>query len=218
MMCCSIAPSPSTSSDLLSHFAFRSTPAMDSRIIVKSLDHLVLTCNDVVATSIWYTKHLGMRAESFTSPTDPSVVRHALKFGEQKINLHQRGKEFLPNAATALPGTADLCFLVEDGTDLDEVIRGFHRDGLEVLEDSKVVARTGAQGPIRSVYVRDPDGNLIEYVYPLCDVDSISLTLPHTGYLITKYGRREDQLVTKRQRKGHSASERQAQARLPAGE
>ncbi|KAK1245527.1 hypothetical protein MKX08_005156 [Trichoderma sp. CBMAI-0020] len=130
--------------------------------VVKSLDHLVLTCASIPRTVSWYTKYLGMKQDVFTPPATPDTQRVALKFGTQKINLHERGKEFEPKASTALPGTADLCFLVEDGVDLDEVRAGFERDGVEVLEGGKVVARTGAVGRIRSVYVRDPDGNLIE--------------------------------------------------------
>lgn len=103
-----------------------------------------------------------MKQDVFTPPATPNTQRVALKFGTQKINLHEKGKEFEPKASTALPGTADLCFLVEEGVDLDEVREGFERDGVEVLEGGKVVARTGAVGRIRSVYVRDPDGNLIE--------------------------------------------------------
>lgn len=135
---------------------------MASRAVVQSLDHLVLTCKNVSATSAWYAKYLGMTPESFVSSTDTSTVRHALKFGASKINLHQQGKEFEPKATTALPGTADLCFLVKQGTDLEEVIRGFQEDQIQVLEGEKVVGRTGARGPIRSIYVRDPDGNLVE--------------------------------------------------------
>ncbi|EXK38442.1 biphenyl-2,3-diol 1,2-dioxygenase [Fusarium oxysporum f. sp. melonis 26406] len=133
-----------------------------ARAIVKSLDHLVLTCKNVTSTANWYSKYLGMKPEIFTSPTEPSVERHALKFGPHKINLHQQGKEFEPKATLASPGTADFCFVVEEGTNLEEVIKGFTQDGIEVLEDGMVVKRTGAQGPIRSVYVRDPDGNLVE--------------------------------------------------------
>lgn len=135
---------------------------MSARAVVKALDHLVLTCADVSATTTWYTRHLGMKHETFTAASAPSVTRHALKFGAQKINLHQRGKEFEPKAKTALPGTADLCFLVEDGTDLEAILGQFQKDGIEVLEGAKVVGRTGANGPIRSIYVRDPDGNLVE--------------------------------------------------------
>lgn len=130
--------------------------------IVKSLDHLVLTCTSVPATINWYSRYLGMKAETFTPSSEPSVRRHALKFGSQKINLHQKGEEFEPKATTALPGTADVCFLVGDESDLESLVREFHKEGIEVLEGAKVVSRTGARGKLRSVYVRDPDGNLIE--------------------------------------------------------
>ncbi|KAM5359905.1 hypothetical protein ACJZ2D_014108 [Fusarium nematophilum] len=130
--------------------------------VVKDIDHLVLTCADVSATAAWYAKYLGMKIETFTSPMDPSTTRTALKFGSHKINLHQRGKEFEPKAATALPGTADLCFIVEDGKNLEELISSFESEGIRVLEGGEVVSRTGAQGKMQSIYVRDPDGNLIE--------------------------------------------------------
>ena len=135
---------------------------MSARAVVRALDHLVITCKDIARTSAWYSTHLGMKHETFTAASDPTITRHALKFGAQKINLHQQGKEFEPKATTALPGTADLCFLVENGTDLEAVLAQFQKDGIEVLEGAKVVGRTGANGPIRSIYVRDPDGNLVE--------------------------------------------------------
>jgi catechol 2,3-dioxygenase-like lactoylglutathione lyase family enzyme len=84
--------------------------------------------------------------------------RRALAFGEQKINLHQHGAEFEPKAHHPTPGSADLCFLTE--TPLDEVICHLGDCGVPVLEGP--VLRTGATGPIRSVYLRDPDGNLVE--------------------------------------------------------
>ncbi|KAK7420587.1 hypothetical protein QQZ08_010347 [Neonectria magnoliae] len=133
-----------------------------SAVVVKALDHLVLTCASVEATSKWYSKYLGMEKETFASEADSSTERVALKFGDSKINLHQRGKEFEPKASTALPGTADLCFLVQDGTSLDDAIALFEKDAIAVLEGGKTVLRTGARGPIRSIYVRDPDGNLVE--------------------------------------------------------
>lgn len=108
----------------------------------------------------WYTRYLGMKPQVFTSN---NIQRHALTYGQQKINLHQQGAEFEPKAKTALPGTADLCFIVQEGSSLQRAIEGFGKDGIEVLEGGKVVERTGAVGKIRSVYVRDPDGNLIEY-------------------------------------------------------
>lgn len=137
---------------------------MSSKVVVKSLDHIVLTVTSLPKTISFYTTHLGMRHESFTSVKDPSITRHALSFGTgtatQKINLHQAGAEFLPKAKLATPGSADVCFVSD--TPIDEVLRSWKDGGLEVLEEGKVVERTGARGTLRSVYTRDPDGNLIE--------------------------------------------------------
>ncbi|KAK1058578.1 hypothetical protein LTR12_013814 [Friedmanniomyces endolithicus] len=124
---------------------------------VKSLDHVVLTAKDIDATIKFYTTKLGMKHETFASN---GVDRHALSFGSQKINLHVSGKEFEPKAEHVQPGSADLCFITDHP--IDEVLSGWQSAGIEVLEGGKVVERTGAVGNLRSIYCRDPDGNLIE--------------------------------------------------------
>ena len=119
---------------------------------IDRLDHLVLTVADVDRTVEFYTRVLGMRAETF------GEGRRALRFGRQKINLHQAGREFEPKAARPLPGSADLCFVTD--VPLDEVRQHLAACGVPVEEGP--VDRTGAVGPIRSVYLRDPDANLLE--------------------------------------------------------
>ncbi|KLT38418.1 Glyoxalase/Bleomycin resistance protein/Dihydroxybiphenyl dioxygenase [Cutaneotrichosporon oleaginosum] len=122
---------------------------------IAALDHLVLTVRSIPTTIKWYER-LGMRHEPFRTP---GGVRHALRYGLSKINLHEAGNEFSPRAKTALPGTADLCFLIDD--DVGDVKTRLEKEGIEIVEDG-VVSRTGARGNLLSVYVRDPDGNLIE--------------------------------------------------------
>lgn len=121
-------------------------------MIVSRLDHLVLTVADVELTAEFYQRVLGMERIRF------GEGRVALRFGEQKINLHPADAPFLPNARHAQPGSADLCFIAE--TALEEVRSELERLDVEIIEGP--VERTGALGPIRSVYFRDPDGNLIE--------------------------------------------------------
>ena len=123
---------------------------------VDSLDHLVLTVADIAATVAFYVDVLGMKEEIFR-PSD-GTTRTALCFGLQKINLHLAGAEFEPKAATPGPGTADLCFL--STTPLEAWLSHLSNRGVGVEQGP--VPRTGAKGPIRSIYVRDPDGNLIE--------------------------------------------------------
>ena len=123
---------------------------------IEALDHLVLTVADIPATVTFYETHLGMTAISFDAgETSP---RHALKFGSQKINLHQAGAEFEPKSSRPTPGSADLCFLVS-GT-IDDWMRHLSDAGIAI--EIGPVARTGATGPLMSLYVRDPDLNLIE--------------------------------------------------------
>lgn len=124
---------------------------------ISHLDHLVLTVRDLAETEAFYCRVLGMQVVSF------GEGRKALAFGQQKINLHQAGREFEPKAERPTPGSADLCFIVV--TPLDAVIAHLERQGVAVVEGP--AQRTGATGPIRSVYLRDPDQNLIELSNPV---------------------------------------------------
>ena len=130
----------------------RELEAQDSGFVIDRLDHLVLTVNDLQRTIAFYEKVLGMEVVRFGDG------RYALHFGRQKINLHERGREFEPKASAPCPGSADLCFITN--TPLDDVIR--HLDNCNVPIEEGPVDRTGATGRIRSVYLRDPDRNLIE--------------------------------------------------------
>lgn len=120
------------------------------------LDHLVLTVHDIPTTCAFYQDVLGMSAEGFIV-TD-GATRYALKFGTQKINLHQKGSEFDPKAAHPTSGSADLCFLSD--TAIDDWIIHLKTFGVTIEEGP--VQRTGANFPIQSIYIRDPDQNLIE--------------------------------------------------------
>lgn len=125
--------------------------------MIDHLDHLVLTTFDEPACVDFYTRVMGMTLESFVGGTPP-VTRKAFKFGNQKINLHVRGKEFEPKAHVPVPGALDLCFIAS--VSLDEVMAQLQAAHWPLLEGP--VMRTGATHTIRSVYVRDPDLNLIE--------------------------------------------------------
>ena len=123
---------------------------------VRSLDHLVLTVRDLRSTVAFYTRALGMEEVTFAGG------RKALAFGTQKINLHEAGREFEPKAQRPTPGSADLCFLTE--TPVEQYAARLAALGIAVIEGP--VARTGAVGPLWSIYVRDPDLNLIEIANP----------------------------------------------------
>jgi catechol 2,3-dioxygenase-like lactoylglutathione lyase family enzyme len=119
--------------------------------VIDHLDHLVLTVADIDATVAFYTSALGMELITFGA-------RKALRFGSQKINLHQAGREFEPRAKHPTPGSGDICLITK--TPLEDVIS--HLGAVGVAVELGPVARDGAMGEIRSVYLRDPDANLIE--------------------------------------------------------
>jgi catechol 2,3-dioxygenase-like lactoylglutathione lyase family enzyme len=119
---------------------------------IDRIDHIVLTVADISATCEFYSRVLGMRVISFAGE------RKALAFGRQKINLHAHGREFEPKASLPTPGSADICLIAS--TPIPEVVSHLQSCGVPVIEGP--VTRTGATGPITSVYFRDPDANLIE--------------------------------------------------------
>ena len=120
--------------------------------MIESIDHIVFTVKSVEATCEFYHRVLGMEIATF------GEGRKALSFGRQKINLHQWGKEFEPKAAAPAPGTQDICLITQ--TPISEVVKHIEQCGV-AIEDGPV-RRTGASGPILSIYFRDPDRNLIE--------------------------------------------------------
>ncbi len=120
--------------------------------MIDHIDHIVLTTRDKDACVRFYTEVLGMKLERFLEN------RLALRFGRQKINLHEWGREFEPKAHVPVPGSLDLCFIAS--VSLEEVIKGLKTANVSIIEGP--VAKTGAMGPMRSVYVRDPDLNLVE--------------------------------------------------------
>ena len=121
-------------------------------IAIDRIDHIVITAFDLERTIGFYARVLGMEPITFAGG------RRALAFGRQKINLHQAGREFEPKALKPVPGSMDLCFVTE--TPLAEVAAHLKSCGVAIAEGP--VAKTGALGPMMSVYFRDPDGNLIE--------------------------------------------------------
>ena len=130
--------------------------------MIDHLDHLVLTTARPQACIDFYTRVMGMTLENFVGGTPP-VQRSAFKFGHQKINLHIQGSEFEPKAHLPVPGSQDLCFIAS--IPLTQVMEKLAQADWPVIEGP--VQRTGATGKILSVYVRDPDYNLIEISEPL---------------------------------------------------
>lgn len=121
-------------------------------IAIDRIDHIVLTCHDVERTIAFYQQVLGMEPVTFAGG------RRGLAFGRQKLNLHQAGAEFEPKALRPAPGAIDLCFIAS--TPLEQVIAHLKASQVHVIEGP--VPKTGATGPMTSVYFRDPDGNLVE--------------------------------------------------------
>ena len=119
---------------------------------IEVLDHLVLTVADIGRTRDFYERVLGMEPGVFGDS------RYTLAFGAQKINLHKAGQEFEPKAVVPTPGSADLCFLTD--LSMAEVVKHLEANSVEIIEGP--VRRTGAAGLIKSVYFRNPDGNLLE--------------------------------------------------------
>ena len=120
---------------------------------VDRIDHIVLTVYDLERTCDFYTRVLGMEVVTFGAEG-----RTALAFGRQKLNLHVAGREFEPKALKPTPGSVDLCFITE--TPLAEVVEHVKACGVKIADGP--VPKTGATGPMSSIYVRDPDGNLVE--------------------------------------------------------
>ena len=119
---------------------------------LEKLDHLVLPVSDIDAIAMFYTTYLGMEKRTFGDD------RVALHFGDQKINLHPAGWDYEPKARVSIAGSADLCFIVSES--VESLQTKLVQLGVEIIEGP--VVRTGANGPLRSIYIRDPDGNLIE--------------------------------------------------------
>lgn len=122
-------------------------------MIITHLDHLVITVKSLSVTCDFYAKILGMEIITFGNN------RKALRFGQQKINLHEKGREIAPMASSPTMGAADLCFI--SATPVENVLQELQDNNIPVLEGG-IVERTRASGKIRSVYFRDPDGNLLE--------------------------------------------------------
>jgi catechol 2,3-dioxygenase-like lactoylglutathione lyase family enzyme len=119
---------------------------------ISRIDHLVLTVESIEETCAFYARILGMEVVTFGED------RRALSFGAQKFNLHEVGKEFEPKAGKPTPGSIDMCLVTD--TPIDEVVR--HLTAVGVPIEDGPIRRNGATGPILSVYIRDPDQNLIE--------------------------------------------------------
>ncbi|XP_030161226.1 glyoxalase domain-containing protein 5 isoform X1 [Leopardus geoffroyi] len=132
--------------------SWRNSSQTPSPCLIHRLDHIVMTVKSIKDTTMFYSKILGMEVTTFKGD------RKALCFGDQKFNLHEVGKEFEPKAAHPVPGSLDICLITE--VPLEEMVQ--HLKVCDVPIEEGPVPRTGAKGPIMSIYFRDPDRNLIE--------------------------------------------------------
>jgi len=123
-----------------------------TRVAIDRLDHFVLTVANIDVTCAFYKRVLGMKPVNF------GPGRVALSFGRQKINLHPAGNEYEPKAKDPTPGSGDICLISE--TNINDMIAHLESEGVEIIEGPS--RKTGAMGPITSIYFRDPDGNLVE--------------------------------------------------------
>lgn len=126
-------------------------------MMIDRIDHIVMNCRDVETTASWYERALGFRRETYVSPGGPGP-RIALKFGQHKFNLRQTGDATWETCAVDAPGSLDLCFITDGG--LEPVMERLHTHGVKVTVGP--LPRTGALGPMTSIYCEDPDRNLVE--------------------------------------------------------
>ena len=125
---------------------------------LEKIDHVVITVKDLNKTIDFYTNILGMKLEEFSSTLDDSQIRHALSFGSQKINIHEEKKPFKPNALHPNSGSMDICFISKNK--INDWVHHLVNKGINIEIGPE--KKTGALGPILSIYIRDPDFNLIE--------------------------------------------------------
>jgi catechol 2,3-dioxygenase-like lactoylglutathione lyase family enzyme len=130
---------------------------LEVRMLIDRIDHIVINCRDVEATASWYERALGFQRETYVSPAEPTP-RIALKFGKHKFNLRKTGDASWETCAVDAPGSLDLCFITEGP--LEPVIERLRGAGIAITVGP--VQRTGALGPMTSIYCEDPDGNLVE--------------------------------------------------------
>jgi len=127
-------------------------------VILEKIDHVVITVKNLNKTIVFYTDVLGMKLEKFSSPLDNNQIRYAVSFGSQKINIHEEIKPIKPNALNPSSGSMDICFISKNK--INDWVHHLVKKGINIEIGPE--RKTGALGPILSIYIRDPDFNLIE--------------------------------------------------------